>query len=88
MTASVATWLLLLLLVCLINRQVEVFRSFGRRSLSDSTISVFGFNEQLEGVRCHEANDHSRGNGCALSCRFCLCTDHGFGNERYTVVQQ
>ena len=27
---------------------------------------------------CHEANDHSRGNGCAMSGRFCSCTDQGF----------
>ena len=30
------------------------------------------------GGGCHEANDHSRGNGCALSGLFCSCSDKGF----------
>ena len=30
-----------------------------------------------KGSGCHEVNVHSRGNGCALSDRFGLCTDQG-----------
>ena len=39
-----------------------------------------------KGGGCHEANDNSRGKGCALSGRFCSCTDQGFGCDRCTVV--
>ena len=39
-----------------------------------------------KGGGCHEANDHSRGNGCAQSGRFCSCTDHGFVCDRCEVV--
>ena len=35
---------------------------------------------------CHEANDNSHGNGCALSGRFCSCTDLGFGSDRCAVL--
>ena len=39
-----------------------------------------------KGGGCHEANDHSCGNGCALSGRLSSCTDHGFGCDRCAVV--
>ena len=39
-----------------------------------------------KGGGCHEANDHNRGNGCALSGRFSSYTDHGFGCDRCVVV--
>ena len=45
----------------------------------DSTVSVVGFEGQSKGGGCHEANDHSRDNGCAKSDRFCSCTDQKFG---------
>ena len=32
-----------------------------------------------KGGGCHEATDHSCGNGCALSGLFYSCTDQGFG---------
>ena len=35
---------------------------------------------------CHEANDHSRVNGSALSGRFSLCTDQGISCDRCAVV--
>ena len=43
-------------------------------------------NGSQKGGGCHEANDHGRGNGCALSGRFYSCTDQGFGCERCAVV--
>ena len=42
----------------------------------------------LKGGGCHEVNDHRRGNGCTLSGRFYLCTDHGFGCDQCTVVSE
>ena len=39
-----------------------------------------------KGGGCHEATDHSCGNGCALSGRFYSCTDQGFGCDRCAVV--
>ena len=38
-----------------------------------------------EGGGCHEATDHSCGNGIALSGLFYSCTDQGFGCDRCTV---
>ena len=67
----------------LINRQVEVFRGFGRRSL----LSVWSsLKDSRKGGGCHEANDHSCGNGCALSGRFSSCTHQGFVCDRCAVV--
>ena len=40
----------------------------------------------LKGRGCHEATDHSCGNGCALSGLFYSCTDQGFGSDRCAVV--
>ena len=37
---------------------------------NDSTVNVVGFEGQSKGGGCHEATDHSCGNGCALSGRF------------------
>ena len=34
--------------------------------------------DSRKGDGCHEANDHSLGNGCALSGRLCSCTDQRF----------
>ena len=34
---------------------------------NDSIVSVVGFESSRIGGGCHEANDHSRGNGCVLS---------------------
>ena len=39
-----------------------------------------------KGGGCHEANDRSCGNGCALSGLFYSCTDHGFGCERCAAL--
>ena len=39
-----------------------------------------------KGGGCHEANDHSCGNGCALSGLFYSCTDQGFVCDRCAVV--
>ena len=39
-----------------------------------------------KGGVCHEANDQSCGNGCALSGLFYSCTDKGFGCDWCTVV--
>ena len=40
---------------------------------------------QIDGW-CNEANDHSRGNGCAMWSRFYSCTDQGFGCDLCTSV--
>ena len=40
------------------------------------------------GGGCHEATDHSCGNGCALSCLFHSCTDQGFDCDRCAVVPE
>ena len=39
-----------------------------------------------KGGGCHEATDHSCGNGCALLGLFYSCTDQGFGCDRCAVV--
>ena len=39
-----------------------------------------------KGGGCHEANDRSGGNGCALLGRFCSCADQEFGCDRCGVV--
>ena len=39
-----------------------------------------------KGGGCHEANDRSCGNGCALSGLFYSCTDKGFGCDRCAVM--
>ena len=70
---------MLLLLARLTNRQVEMLSGFVGAVRNDSTVSVVGIERQSKGGGCHESNDHSRGNGCALSVRFCSCTDQGFG---------
>ena len=41
-----------------------------------------------KGGGCHEATDHSCGNGCTLSGRFYSCTDQGFGCDRCAVVPE
>ena len=41
-----------------------------------------------KGGGCHEANDHSRGNGCARSGRFSSCTDLEFGCDRWAFVPE
>ena len=41
-----------------------------------------------KGGGCHEANDRSCGNYCALSGLFHSCTDQGFGCERCAVVPE
>ena len=38
------------------------------------------------GGGCHEANDLSCGNGCALSGLFYSCTDQGFDCDRCAIV--
>ena len=53
---------------------------------NNSTVSVVGLEEQSKCGGCHEANDHSRGNGCALSGRFSSCTGQGFDCDRCAVV--
>ena len=59
------------------------------RSTLSMTILLFMWSA-LKGSKkcggCHEANDHSHGNGCTLLGRFCLCTDQGFGCDRCAVV--
>ena len=47
---------------------------------------MVGFEGSRKGGGCHEANDHSCGNGCTLSGRFKTCTDQGFGCDRCTFV--
>ena len=37
-------------------------------------------------VGCHEANDHSHGNGGTLSGRFYSCADLGYSNDQCAVV--
>ena len=59
-----------LLLARLINRQVKVFAVSVGAVHNDSTVSVVGFKGQSKCSGCHEATDHSCGNGCALSGRF------------------
>ena len=39
-----------------------------------------------KGGGCHEANDRSCGNGCALSGRFSSCTEQGFCCDWSAVV--
>ena len=41
-----------------------------------------------KGGGCHEANDHSCGNGCALTGLFYSCTEQGFGCDRCAVVPE
>ena len=41
-----------------------------------------------KGGGCHEAYDHSCGNGCALSGIFYSCADQGFGCDRCVVVPE
>ena len=40
------------------------------------------------GGGCHEAIDHSCGNGCAMSGRFYSCTEQGFGSYRCAFVPE
>ena len=68
-----------------------VFRSFGQRIEIPQSIKIpLTVWLVLKGSRidggCHEANDHSRDNGSALSVRFCSCIEQGFGCDRCTVV--
>ena len=68
----------------LINRQVEVLRSAHSIAI---LLSVWSASKgSQEGGGCYEANEHSCGNGCALSGRFCSCTDQGFDCDRCAVV--
>ena len=53
---------------------------------NNSTVSASASKGSRIGGGCHEANDNSRGNGCALSGRFCSSTDLGFGCDRCAVV--
>ena len=39
-----------------------------------------------KGGGCHEANDHIRGNGCAMSGRYCSFSDQGCGGDRCAFV--
>ena len=81
--------MLLLLLARLINRQVEVFLRF--RSAQSITILLFVWSASKgsrKGGGCHEATDHSCGNGCALSGRFYSCTNRGFGCDRCAVLPE
>ena len=58
-----------------------------RRSNNNILLSAWSVSKgSQKGGGCHEANDHSRGNGCALSGRFTSCTDQGFGCDRCEVV--
>ena len=73
-----------LLLARLINHQVEVFRSAQSITI---LLSVWSASKgSQKGGGCHEANDHSRGNGCALSSRFSSCTDQIFGCNLCVIV--
>ena len=66
------------------NRQVEVFRSAWSITI---LLSVWSASKgSQEGGGCHEANDHSCGNDCALSILF--ITDHGFGCDQCAVVPE
>ena len=73
-----------LLLARLINRQDEVFRS--AQSIAILLLVLSASKGSGKGSWCHEATDHSCGNGCALSGRFYSCTDQGFGCDRCAVV--
>ena len=41
-----------------------------------------------KGNGCHEANDRSCGNGCALTGLLNSCTEQGFGCDRCAVVPE
>ena len=60
----------MLLLARLINRQVDVLRFWSAQSIA-ILLSVWSASKgSRKGGGCHEATDHSCGNGCALSTRF------------------
>ena len=76
--------MLLLLLARLINRQVEVLRS-----AQSMTILLLVWSDSKGSQKCggcHEATDHSCGNGCVPSGRFYSRTDQRFGCGRCAVV--
>ena len=49
---------------------------------NDSSVREVGFEGSRKGGGCHDANDHSRGNDCALSGRLTSFTDQRFGCDR------
>ena len=44
------------------------------------------YNKSRKGGGCHEANDRSCGNCCALLGLFYPCTEQGYGCDRCAVV--
>ena len=63
---------------------VSRFRSAQRIAI---LLSVWSASKgSQKGGGCHEATDHSCGNGCTLSGLFYSCNDQGFGCDRCAVV--
>ena len=59
------------------------------RSAQSITILLLVWSASKNGRKgggCHEANDRSCGNGCALSGLECSCSDHALGRDMCAVV--
>ena len=83
---AVSTVLLLWIARLINSRGVSRFRS--AQSITILLPVWSASKDSRKGGGCHEANNHSRGNGCALSGRFCSCTDQGFGCDPCAVVPE